>query len=91
MLADKVKTEIVKLQEILLRRGIYYEDEKARLEAMLDVETWMIEDKREVERIEIEAAAAAEVEAEQRKRSDPSFRTREMFKGVKINIPRKEM
>ncbi len=90
MLADKLDTELARLDQILYRRGAFFEDEAALHSAYTNVKQWMADDKAETERIEIEAAAAAEVEAEERRISDPNYRTRELFKNTKVTIPRKE-
>ena len=87
---EKVQVEAAKLKAILDRRGIFFEDEKARYQAMLDVAEWIAFDKSENERIESEALAAAEAAEEAERRADPNFKNRELFKNVKINVPRKE-
>ena len=87
MLADKLDAEIARLDGLLYRRGIFFEDEMGMHTAYTNVRQWLKDDKIETQRIEAEAAEAAE----EKRKTAPNYATREMFKNVKTNIPRKEL
>lgn len=87
---DRINAEVKRLDAILARRGQFYEDEAAEHKAYGNVVRWLAEDKAEAERIELEALAASEADEAERMRNDPNFKTRELFKNVKISVPKKE-
>ena len=86
---DRINAEIAKYDAILARRGAWHEDEKVARDSFAAVRQWLQDDKDESERIELEAMEAAEAAEEAERRADPNFKTREMFKNVKITIPTK--
>ena len=86
---ERVEAEIVKLDKTLVHRGAFFEDKQVRHQVYTDVRKWIADDKEEADRIELEAMEAAEVEAEEAKRNDPNYHTRELFKHTKITIPTK--
>ena len=76
---EKVALEIARLDEILRQRGQFYEDEQATRAAFGLVALWLEEDRIEEERIEVEAAAAAELEEQERIKNDPNYKTQQLF------------
>ena len=85
--AELLEVEIAKIDAILAKRGGLYEDEKVRRDAFAEVKQWMQFDKEEADRIELEAIEAEEFAAEEKKKADPNYKTRQLFEGVKITIP----
>jgi hypothetical protein len=84
---DRCEAERNKLKGVLLHRGRFFEDEEAAYKTLLDVLQWFKDDREESDRIEL---AAMEAEDE-RERNDPNYKTRQMFKGVKIKLPTRGM
>jgi hypothetical protein len=55
---EKIREEIARINAVLARRGILYEDEAASHAAMITVLRWLDEDRDEDKKIERIAAAA---------------------------------
>jgi len=82
MLVDKVDAELKRLNEILRKRGIFFEDEAGEHLAYSNVAQWMREDKDTKDQIEADSAAAEKPRA--------NYSTRELLK-PKVNFLRKEL
>ena len=80
MLARRLMEEIAKVKSILARRGALYEDEQSRLDTLLEVEQWYYGEQRGS--VPVEQVRAAEASAEP---------AQKIFKGLKLNTPRREL
>lgn len=80
----KIEGRVGELLQISKRR-MYCDDEQVEFSALSSVLRWMDDDKRDAERIELAAMEAEENEEARRLKKEQS--ARDLFKGVKINVP----